>query len=207
MFSRLEILNLSVGGDCILRKLLRLEQVGFEFQPDAAIFSVAAVERQFVVQHLRKALTLEIDPPAEYREFLSQIMTKAGVHGKMPDVMIERRLAPYVPEIYQWVFHRLKEQCARRGVRPLVIYRPAPVDFEGNEEAGQKELIHHAQAEKLEIIDLSAAFDSVVDRNTLILAKWDHHTTALGHRLLAGELYDGLVPWLSARRGTKPVDP
>jgi len=46
------------------------------------------------------------------------------------------------------------------------------------------------------VIDLSPAFDSVANRNTLVIAKWDHHTTALGHRLLADKLYEGLVPLL-----------
>jgi len=48
----------------------------------------------------------------------------------------------------------------------------------------------------LEVIDLSPAFDSITDRSSLILAKWDDHTTALGHRLLADELYKELVPLL-----------
>jgi hypothetical protein len=36
----------------------------------------------------------------------------------------------------------------------------------------------------------------VTDRNKLILGKWDDHTTALGHRLLADKLYEDLVPLL-----------
>ena len=48
----------------------------------------------------------------------------------------------------------------------------------------------------LQVIDLSPAFDSVTDRSSLILAKWDDHTTALGHRLLADQLYKDLVPVL-----------
>ena len=107
--------------------------------------------------------------------------------------MIERRLQPYVGELYEWTFHRFAQQCKQHGIRPLVIYRPAPVDFEGWEQAGRSELSRLARAVGLEVIDLSTAFDSVKDRNTLMLAKWDHHTTALGHRLLAEELYKDLV--------------
>jgi hypothetical protein len=36
----------------------------------------------------------------------------------------------------------------------------------------------------------------VANRNTLIVAKWDDHTNALGQRLLADKLYDDLVPLL-----------
>jgi len=195
-YSHYEILNMSVGGYGVLQRLLRLEQDGFEFQPDAAVLSVATGDQQFLVEHLRKAVTLGIEPPSDYREIFDGVIRKAGVRRKMPDAMIERRLQPYVTEIYEWTFRRFAQQCAQRGVRPLVIYRPAPVDFEGAEPAGRSEMIRLARAAGLEVIDLSPSFDSVTDRSKLILAKWDHHTTALGHRLLAEKLYEGLVPLL-----------
>src|SRR6266536_2845371 len=55
-YSRYEILNLSVAADSILQRVLRLEQEGFQFQPDAAILSLSGVDEQFVASHLRKAL-------------------------------------------------------------------------------------------------------------------------------------------------------
>jgi hypothetical protein len=195
-YSRYEILNMAVGGDSFLQRVLRLEQVGFDLQPDAAVFSVAAADMQFLTAHLRKSLILGIEPTGDYREMIEPIERKAGVNGKMPDIMIERRLQPYVTEITQWAFRRFAEQCALHRVRPVVIFRPAPVDFEGTEPVARGEVIGLARSAGLDVIDLSAAFDSVTNRDTLILAKWDHHTTALGHRLLANELYKDLVPVL-----------
>jgi hypothetical protein len=195
-YSRYEILNMSVGGYSILQKLLRLEQEGFEYQPDAAVLCTAAADPQFLIDHLRKALTLGIAPPSVYREFLNQITHKAGVHGKMPGIMIERRLLPHVAEINDWAFRRFAEQCRQRGVRPLVLYRPAPVDLEGLEQTGRSEVHRLAQAAGLDVIDLTSAFESVADRSKLILAEWDHHTNGLGHRLLAEKFYHDLVPLL-----------
>jgi hypothetical protein len=195
-YSRYEILNMSVGNTGLLQRLLRLEQQGFQFKPDAVILSVSAADKQFFSRHLSRTLSLGIEPPPDYREILERVTRKAGIHGKMPDVMIERRLQPYLGELYEWTFRRFAQQCKQHGIRPLVIYRPAPVDFEGWEQAGRSEMTRLARAAGLEVIDLSPAFDSVTDRNTLMLAKWDLHTTALGHRLLAGKLYDGLVPLL-----------
>jgi alginate O-acetyltransferase complex protein AlgI len=139
---------------------------------------------------------LGIEPPPDYREILERVTRKAGIHGKMPEEMIERRLQPYGNELYEWAFQRLAQQCKQRGILPVVIYRPAPVDFQGSEQAERSEVIRLARAAGLEVIDLSPAFDSVTDRNTLVIAKWDRHTTALGHRLLADKLYQGLVPRL-----------
>jgi hypothetical protein len=143
---------------------------------------------------------LGIEPPPDYREILERVTRKAGIHGKMPDVVIERRLQPYYGELYQWAFHRFAQQCRQRAIHPLVIYRPAPVDFEGVEQADRSEVIRLARAAGLEVIDLSPAFDSVTNRNTLTIAKWDDHTTAFGHRLLANKLYEEAVPLLFGSR-------
>ncbi len=195
-YSRYEILNLAVAADSILQRVLRLEQEGFEFQPDAAILSVTAVDEQFIASHLRKALIQGVEPSPGYRDIVESVIRKARVNGKMPAVMIERRLQPYFTELCRWSFQRFAQQCAQRGVRPIVIYRPAPADFSGLESAARSKMLGMARNAGLQVIDLSSGFDSVTDRGSLILAKWDDHTTALGHRLLADKLYEGLVPLL-----------
>lgn len=193
---RYEILNLSVAGYSILQRVLRLEQTGFEFQPDAAILSVSAVDEQFLASHFRKALMLGINPPPDYREIVNDVANNARVNGKMPPVMIERRLQPHAMRICKWSFQRFARLCSDHGIRPVVIYRPAPADFAGSEAATRDEMLRLAKEAGLDIIDLSPAFDTVTNRNTLILGKWDDHTTALGHELLAQKLYEGLVPLL-----------
>jgi hypothetical protein len=200
-YSRYEILNLSVGGSSVLQRLLWLEQTGFQFAPDAAMLSVGAHDEQFLVEELRKAVTMGLQPPQGYRKMYESVVQRAGVRPKMPDEMIERRLRPYVPEIYEWTFKRFAKQCRERGIIPLVIYRPAPVDFDHAEESSRSEIVHFAKLAGLPLVDLSSAFDGVVDRNRLIVAKWEQHTTALGHRLLATKLYDRLVPLLFGSHG------
>jgi alginate O-acetyltransferase complex protein AlgI len=183
-YSRYEILNLSV------------EQEGFEFQPDTVIVSVSAADEQFIASHIRKALIQGVELSPGYRDLVQSVVRRARVNGKMPAVMIERRLQPYCTELCRWSFQRFAQQCVQRGVRPIVMYRPAPADFSGVESAARSKMLGMARAAGLEVIDLSPAFDSVTDRSSLILAKWDDHTTALGHRLLADELYKDLVPLL-----------
>jgi hypothetical protein len=200
-YSRYEILNLSVAADSILQRVLRLEEEGFQFHPDAVILSVTAVDEQFIASHLRKALIRGIEPSGAYAEIVESVIRRAHVNGKMPDVMIERRLQPYSTELCKWSLERFAQQCAQRGVRPIIVYRPAPADFSGLESAARTKMLELARTAGLEVIDLSPAFDSVADRSSLFLAKWDDHTTALGHRLLADKLYEGLVPVLFASPG------
>ena len=72
-YSRYEILNLSVAADSILQRVLRLEQEGLQFQPDAAILSITAVDEQFIASHIRKALIRGVEPPPGYREVVQSV--------------------------------------------------------------------------------------------------------------------------------------
>ena len=156
-YSRYEILNLSVAADTILQRVLRLEEEGFEFQPDAAILSVTAVDEQVMASHIRQALMKGVEPPPDYREVVQSVVRRAHVDGKMPAVMIERRLQPYSTELCQWSFQRFAQQCAQRGVRPLVIYRPAPADFSGLESAAVHRLPNFPATESVPEHGLAAA--------------------------------------------------
>jgi hypothetical protein len=205
--TRWEILNMSVAGSSLLEKMLRLEQIGFGYQPDAVFFCANSWDWNLQIRHLKKALAQNVTAPPGYRELLDRIVNRAGVSATTPDIMFERRLRPHMGEIYQWVFARLAEQCRQRGIPPFVVYRPATFDVEGAEKTAQTELLPLARAAGLEIIDLTPAYDAVEDRGTLVLAQWDDHTSALGHKLLGEKLYEGttamVLPKLGQRTASK----
>jgi hypothetical protein len=189
-YMRYEILNLSIGAASLFQKLARIEQIGFDFEPDAVILSVYVNDRNFILPHLSRTLREGFEPPREYLEYLTQVFRKAGVHAGMPDLVVQSRLRPYIPEMYEWVFRRFAEQCAQRGIRALAVYRPNPQQLLETPE--YLELLQLTRSAGLQLIDLSGAFDSVEDRDTLVLASWDTHTNARGHQLLADALYDRL---------------
>jgi len=200
---RFEILNLSMGAASVFQKLARIEEIGFELAPDVVIISVYAEDRSFILPHLSRTLREGLEPPAGYREFLAGIYAKAGVHPGMPDLVIQSRLRPHIPEMYEWVFRRLEEQCASRGVRALAIYRPAP--HERVPPAEHEVLKESAGAAGLEWLDLSEAFGGVEDRGELVVSAWDGHTNQLGQRLLAEELYERLVELVLAEDLSLPA--
>ena len=200
--SKYEILNLSVGSAGLLQKVARIEQIGFEYKPDAVLLSVYEPDRMFILLHLSEILRRSIEAPPEYREFLSEIYRKAGVHGGMPDLVIQRRLQPFVPELYEWVFRRFAQQCAQRGIRALAVYRPQPGEEVQSDEYSA--VLRLTRSAGLSLVDLTQAFESVTDSKTIVLAEWDTHTNALGHRLLADALYDRLVPLLFGTENTAP---
>jgi hypothetical protein len=193
-YSKYEILNLSTGAAGFFQKLARIEQMGFDLKPDAVMLSVYEPDPKFMLSNLSRPLRQRIEPPPEYREFLSEIYRRAGVHFGMPDLVIQNRLKPYIPELFEWVFQRFAQQCAQRGIRALVIYRPHP--HEQSEPDEYFEMAQMASSAGLHLLDLSRIFYFVADRDSLILASWDTHTNARGHQMLADALYDRLVPLL-----------
>lgn len=202
-YQRHEILNLAVGGYGIFRKLIRLERDGFPFEPDAVLFAVTDADRHFDLLDLSISLMTNGEVPYDY---LDDLFRRARVNGYLSELMIQRRLLPYVPEMDEWAFRRLAAQCAERGIRPFVVYRPAPDRPPELDSARHDEIVRAASRAGLEVLDLSSAFDRVKDRDTLILAPWDNHTNATGHRLLADDLYEKLVPRLKSTEGRPPAE-
>ena len=43
---------MSVGMSGIFQRLLRLEQQGFQYKPDAVILSIAAADKEFLFRHI-----------------------------------------------------------------------------------------------------------------------------------------------------------
>jgi len=193
-FTRYEILNMAVGGYGVLRKIVRLEGDGFDFSPDAVFFFVNSGDRVFDLGDMSNRLRSNVKVPFE---FLEEIVEKARADRRLEDVVIRNRLQPYIPEIFAGAFQRLKIEGAKRGTRIFVVYRPAAVDPAQLEPKRHVEVVRLAKEAGLEILDLSAAFNQVVDRNTLVLTPWDDHTNAMGHQLLADKLYQEFVLALS----------
>jgi hypothetical protein len=189
---RYEILNLSVGGYGVLRKLVRLERDGFAFAPNTVLFAISGGDRTFDLDDMLRTLEPGSEQPFDY---LNQVFKQAGVdHLDYRDgsLLIKHRLQLYLPDIYKWAFERLRDLCAQRGVGVIVLYRPPSIDPAKLEPTRCKELVDAAVHAGLEVIDLSSAFEEVEDRHTLVLSPWDDHTNAVGHRLLADTLFEQL---------------
>lgn len=187
----LELLNLSAPGLSIVEKLYLLEEKGFDFRPDAVLFSVNAVDRQFLLNHLPRVLTEGRPIPYQY---LTELFQRVGVDANSERIVIQHQLEPHVVEIYEWIFQRLQEICKAQNVRVYVVYRPSPNMAERRVPLRREELLTGAANTDLDVFDLTAAFDHIEEKKTLVLAKWDDHTNALGHRLLADALYNQLTP-------------
>jgi hypothetical protein len=101
----------------------------------------------------------------------------------------ERRLAPYGSDILSWTYNRIVVLAQQHQSVPVWIYLPPP-ERDISEEVGRY-LTGLAMEAGFIIIDLSDVYAGH-DLETLIVAKWDRHPNAAGHRLIADCLYTTL---------------
>jgi hypothetical protein len=188
--TKVEILNLSVGGYGVLRNLALLEQRGFDFAPDAVILCVNARVRHLDLRDLSICLNRGLTIP---HDFLDEVFEEAGVAPGQVEMLVTYKLKPHFQEIYRRAFKRLLEQCSQRRTKVWVLYRPGPIEGPDLEADRHSQFLQIAREVNLDVIDLFTSFDHVADRKSLIVAPWDDHTNALGHRLLAQSIYPELA--------------
>ena len=185
-YASYEILNLAVPGHSALQNLMVLEQKGLSFQPDAIFFIAHQSEEETTVRYLAERMSVGAEFP--YTD-LMEIAHQAGVDAGATAVEIERRLKPLGSEILGWTYRRIVETSRANGVLPVWIFVPTL------ESPLREETVEHlarlAEESGLIVLDLSDAYDHQ-DVESLVVAYWDKHPNAAGHRLLAESLYQAL---------------
>lgn len=185
-YSRYEILNFAVPGYSAIQDLMVLEQRVVSFQPDALFFMAHQREEGAVVEYLADRIAVGAD--LEY-EGLMEIVGRAGIEPGTSKAEAERRLTPFGTELLLWTFGRIVEVSQANGIQPVWIFMPTLEDPLQEEEVVY--LAGLAEDAGFTVLDLSDAYDNQ-DVDSLVVAYWDKHPNALGHRLIAERLYEAL---------------
>lgn len=196
-YARYEILNFAVPGYSALQDLIVLEQRAVSFQPDAIFFMSHQRDEESVVQYLADRISAGADLP--YPE-LVELIGRAGIAPGATKKEAERDLQPFGPELLSWTYRHIVEVSRANGILPVWIFMPTLEDPVQEEEVVY--LAGLAEEAGFVILDLSDAYDNQ-DLDSLVVAYWDKHPNAEGHRLIAEHLYDAL--W--EKRGEIPLFP
>jgi hypothetical protein len=196
-----ELLNLAVEGYGGMQKLLQLERKAILFQPDTILFFIARKEPERTADNLSRVVTEQVKIPESVHECVDRLLAKSQVDPSMLRSQIERRMMPYLPEFNGELFQLFAEQCAEHHVQGGFVYVPEVKEFKYLHESSRKEVLQEAHATGLPVLDLFDSYQSVPDRDSLMVepvapykfAPWkrknfDDHPNAEGHRLLADEL-------------------
>jgi hypothetical protein len=117
---------------------------------------------------------------------LMDIADRAGVDAGATKTENERRLQPVEAEILAQTYRRIVETSLAQGVLPVWIFMPT-LEFPMQPEEIAR-LNRVAQEAGFIVLDLSHAYDGQ-NTESIVVAYWDKHPNAEGHRLIAEELY------------------
>jgi lysophospholipase L1-like esterase len=186
-YTKYEILNFAVPGYSAIQNLLVLEQKAQSFQPNAIFFMAHQREEEAVVKYLADRLSVGADLP--YPD-LMELARRAGAEPGATKGETERLLQPLETEILAWTYRRIVEVSRAHGILPVWIFMPTL------EHPLQEDEIAHlnrvAEESGFIVLDLSDAYDNL-DPESLVLAYWDKHPNAKGHKLIAEDLYRKLL--------------
>jgi hypothetical protein len=132
-------------------------------------------------------LVQAIQNGSAYRyDFVRDIVRESGIDQSADAEVLKRKLTPYGERLLHAIYSRMVETAKREGVEVFWIYLPRP-----NEKISPELEKQLAAGAGFNVLDLSGVYDGY-DWRTLVVAPWDNHPNAAGHRLVADRLYEVL---------------
>ena len=93
------------------------------------------------------------------------------------------------------VYRRIVLECREHGAEAYLLHLPRLL--QPNDYHAAARMTEIARRAGFTVLDLSHAYDGAPEQGALVLAIWDRHPNAAGHRLLAETLFDQLTPHLA----------
>jgi D-alanyl-lipoteichoic acid acyltransferase DltB (MBOAT superfamily) len=181
-----EILNLSVVGYSLLQQMEMLSERGMGYDPDLVIAAFHPIsEARFSFQRLANVARYGIPNP--YPDLVA-IVDSAGVDSGTVQADAFRRLKPYGRRLLEWSLTRMDSMTTARGIPIALVVRDMPAEHSALPDS----TLDFARQLGYDIIDIRDVYAGQ-DPSTLLLASYDKHPNAKGHRLIAERLFTELV--------------
>jgi hypothetical protein len=182
---KVEILNFAVDGYTPIEQLLVLNKV-FAFQPDAVLFVAHGNDLR---GNTNQIVTKQVEGVTNPFDFPRETLIKAGVRKGMLEAEGRKLLLPYQNQLLSWVYQRIVQECQQHDALPVWLFLPVLEEQPGGATAA--ELLPLAEQAGFMALDLTGVYEGQ-DKNSLIVATWDWHPNAQGHRLIAERLLEAL---------------
>jgi hypothetical protein len=190
-YSRFEILNFSVYAYSTVHRVIVMETKLSPFDPDMVIVPVYSSEDDRLLNLITSAVENNI--PIPYSD-LQDIIERAGVRPWMGQDWNRERLWPYVGDILEWSFRKIKANSEKQGWRLVVLFLPTTTD-EDDRHAEERlgRLWKSAVDAGLEPVRLENIYGNYKMSEIKVAPPWDTHPNAIGHQLIAKKLYEFLL--------------
>lgn len=182
----IEVLNFGTGKSYPIHRHVLIDRKVFSFAPDAIYYVAHQDELLGTVQHLTKLVAggRELPYPS-----LRNVVQKAGIQPDTAPGMVHALLEPLSRDVVLATYRDLVEECRQRGVLAVWVYLPMP----GFTDTPAISKFFRLLAEEggFLVVDLSD-WAGQYRPGELKRGERDEHPNALGHRLIAGRLYEEL---------------
>ena len=188
-FRKYEVLNFSVNGYSAIQQVYVTQEKVLPFKPDLVLLAAHSADHRRLKEYIRRQIRRGNDLP--YPE-LAELLNSAGIEEGMVQSEIDRRLIPVMNEVVDWSYHKIAEICKANGIQIGWVLVPMTNEIEKlTDEEHVDDLKRMATEAGFNIITLFGAYGNNVQVD-LMVAPWDGHPNALGHSLLADQLYTEL---------------
>jgi D-alanyl-lipoteichoic acid acyltransferase DltB (MBOAT superfamily) len=184
--ARVELLNFGIPGYQPPQQLVALDRA-LAFQPQAVLFVATGREAGRSANYLAEAVRKRLPMPDPR---LQAIVERSGARPEMDDASALKQLEPHAEAILTVVYDGIAERTRGAGAKPVLIFLPQVREGRWQEETPT--ILRVAAAAGFTVINLDRVYQGR-DIDSLRLAEWDDHPNALGHRLVADELFRAIA--------------
>lgn len=195
---RYEILNFAVPRYSLFQQLHLLEHGrALGAGPHAVLLVGHSNEPRRMVEYLHAALARGTLPASD---LVRATMDSAGVTADVTYDEFARRMRPYAFSLVEWGLRSMADTIRRAGAVPAYAFIPMPLDE--IDDALHQRLLDAAAQAGFAVIDLA---DVYADRDprSYMVAEWERHPNAEGHRTIARRLHDPLMKVVGTGLGTR----
>ncbi len=186
-FSRVEILNFSTPSYDMVQKAIVAESRLKQFEPDLVIVTVYSTEHIRLLTHLTRAVAKNV--PIPYAD-LQEIVQRAGANSWLGEDWVRVKLQPYVNNIIEWSFRKLKADSEKLGFPLAVLILPTTTDKDSKDaEVQLGEMSKGAMKAGLDTVRMDNVYRDFA-LSEVQVSPWDTHPNNFGCRLLAAALRD-----------------
>lgn len=183
-----EILNFSMNGWSAIEQPTVLRERVARFRPDVVVYGAHSGDRFFVMTRLGDAYRQGVTPP---ESALAQLASDVGLDAATTSPQVLRKLTPRADELLAFGYRRMVEEAKQIDARPIWLWVPLP-------KGGQVDVTESA---KMQAMASEAGFATLSladayrggDPELLVVAPWDGHPSAAGHRMLGDDWFEKLT--------------
>jgi D-alanyl-lipoteichoic acid acyltransferase DltB (MBOAT superfamily) len=210
--SKFEVLNFAVDGYALPQQYALLVDRVFDFSPDIVIVTQYHQGSTMTESYLRKILQTRAEIPEKSLKLLLAeaglddpesgdvaipfeswrgFAERLGLSPRMPHAELTGRIHQVSEDVNDWAVASIASAGAANEALTIMVLLNEVLDIVP-EGIPNNEAIVEAGIPVIDLLNVYSGYD----QGELRVASWDEHPNALGHELIANNLYEQLIPYV-----------